>query len=205
MGLIRAPRARMMRAVRAARLLVSFACLAGACGGDESQSSSALADAGAADGACTVEIAAHEVLTSPHIARSAYSDAVYNSNPPSSGPHCDSWGAWRAYERPLPRCNWIHNLEHGGVVVTWNCARECPEVAGTLVGIARAAADVCAPARVIVTPDLAAPTQVAAAAWGWTFRASCLDEAARVALHRFVSARLGYGPEQICAGGSAAP
>lgn len=158
----------------------------------------ATADGSASPGSCNVRIAPHPVLASPHIAAGDYDPGAYNSNPPSSGPHCGSWAPWRVSQTQVPRCNWIHNLEHGGVLLLWNCPGGCPEVTEALAAVARGAVDACTPARVIASPDPSAPSPVSAASWGWTFQADCLDAEAQAALSSFVQAHIGRGPEQVC-------
>lgn len=45
----------------------------------------------------------------------------YNSNPPTSGPHLSPAAPWGAYDVELDDRQAIHNLEHGGVWITYNC------------------------------------------------------------------------------------
>jgi hypothetical protein len=42
---------------------------------------------------------------------------VYQANPPSSGPHYPVWAPWGVHEDVVERGLWVHNLEHGGVVL----------------------------------------------------------------------------------------
>jgi hypothetical protein len=42
---------------------------------------------------------------------------VYNSNPPTSGPHTQDAAPWGVYEDPVPAEIAVHNLEHGGTVI----------------------------------------------------------------------------------------
>ena len=44
----------------------------------------------------------------------------YNSRPPTSGPHGPAL-AWGIYNAPVPIESAVHNLEHGGVVIWYNC------------------------------------------------------------------------------------
>jgi len=41
---------------------------------------------------------------------------VYEANPPSSGPHYPVWASWGVHDDVVERGQWVHNLEHGGVV-----------------------------------------------------------------------------------------
>ncbi|MFW6195243.1 MAG: DUF3105 domain-containing protein [Chloroflexota bacterium] len=65
-------------------------------------------------------------------------EGTYSTTPPTSGPH---WftepteaapdGAparWGVYDDPLPDQVLIHNLEHGGIGLHYNCPDGCPEL-----------------------------------------------------------------------------
>ncbi|HKZ35789.1 MAG TPA: DUF3105 domain-containing protein [Patescibacteria group bacterium] len=47
---------------------------------------------------------------------------TYNSNPPTSGPHFEDWTRPGFYEQSLNDGNLIHSLEHGYIIVSFNCA-----------------------------------------------------------------------------------
>jgi len=55
-----------------------------------------------------------------HLAQGA-TPPSYNSNPPTSGPHAPTVMAWGIHERLSPKEVLIHNMEHGGIVVWYNC------------------------------------------------------------------------------------
>lgn len=46
----------------------------------------------------------------------------YNSNPPTSGPHDPDWIHPGIYGEPQDKYKLIHSLEHGYIVVHYNCA-----------------------------------------------------------------------------------
>ncbi len=48
----------------------------------------------------------------------------YNSNPPTSGPHDPVALDWGIYTTPQPKERAIHNMEHGGVVIWYNCVSD---------------------------------------------------------------------------------
>lgn len=159
-------------------------------------------------GACQAQIRTFPILPSPHILAPNYDARVYNSNPPSSGPHCSVWGRYDTFQQtPLPRCNYIHNLEHGAVVLLYNCPEGCPEITGAFAElVANYNHDsVCPRPRLIITPDAALTTKVAAAAWGATFTANCLDVPALRTLEGFARDRYNRAPEDVCASGGVAP
>lgn len=139
--------------------------------------------------------------------------ADYNSSPPSSGPHCGSWGQYTTYapSAPLPACNFVHNLEHGAIALLYNCPQGCAD----LVAALQAVLDDppmdpnCAAPRLLLTPYADMQTKVAAAAWGYTWTANCLDAAAVASLRTFIATYIGTrgdAPEsRVCQGGSVRP
>lgn len=163
----------------------------------------ALSDVAPADGADTspAEVGclsegerAHEVQADRFVtSQDEFAAFSFNSNPPSSGPHCMDPGQYSAYTaQPLPRCNYLENLARGGVVVAYKCAQGCEalvrDIGRSLVG----AMDPDCPAlRVVITSDPALDVPVAAAAWGYTWKAACLDMTAMTSLRQFINDHLG--------------
>jgi hypothetical protein len=139
----------------------------------------------------------------------------WNSNPPSSGPHFPIWAAFQEFQDPVPRGFYVHDLEHGAVVLLYNCggdagadggSAECQTLAAGLREVAAKLPDdpLCTGlgqgvrVRVVETPDPLITGKVAAAAWGWTYNATCLDVPS---LLEFASAHYGQGTEMICGNG----
>jgi hypothetical protein len=58
--------------------------------------------------------------TKNHVAQGA--TVTYNTTPPTSGDHWDSWADCGFYEDGLPDELITHNLEHGNIVVSYNLA-----------------------------------------------------------------------------------
>lgn len=139
--------------------------------------------------------------------------SAYNSSPPSSGQHCNTWGEYGPYvaARPLPACNFLHNLEHGAIVLLYNCPDGCPEITDVLGGIlADPPTDPdCIAPRLVLTPYEEMDAKVAAVAWGFTWTSDCMDDAARDSLETFISAHIGSrgdAPEPtICGDGGFSP
>jgi Protein of unknown function (DUF3105) len=163
-------------------------------------------------GACKVMIRAHALAAPTHVVEPLPASA-YNSNPPSSGSHCGSWGRYGVYTEaaPLAACNFVHNLEHGAVAVLYDCPDGCDDTVATL----QAAIDAAGPdpdcaqsggKRVVLTPYADMDSAVGASAWGFTFTADCLDEDASSALTDFIKEHWGsrgQAPEAtVCANGS---
>ncbi len=100
------------------------------------------------------------------------SDACGNEvNPPTGGPHCASTAPCREYDTPQPRCEWIHNLEHGHAVLAYNCPQGCPDEVEAL----RAIRAERGPSRILLTPDPLLPHRVAAIVWAWSYSGDHVD------------------------------
>ena len=48
----------------------------------------------------------------------------YNSNPPTSGKHYEDWIRSGVYSEPREDRNLVHSLEHGYVILSYNCERK---------------------------------------------------------------------------------
>lgn len=178
--------------------------------GDATADTGATSDTSAA--ACTPEGERHYADPGDYSHATSIAGITYNSNPPSSGSHCGDWGQRGTYSvaRPLPRCNWLHNLEHGWVVLLYNCPMGCPEIVAGLQAVAKAASDPdCSERRTIVTPDPALDVTVAATAWRFTWKSGCWDAAAQASLLAFANAHLGTrgesGESYVCSDGGVGP
>lgn len=47
----------------------------------------------------------------------------YNSNPPTSGSHFADWTRAGVYEQPISDGHLIHALEHGYIIISYNCTK----------------------------------------------------------------------------------
>jgi Protein of unknown function (DUF3105) len=50
---------------------------------------------------------------------------TYDGKPPTGGNHSGCWGSWGVHTTPLQPERFVHNLEHGGIVLTYNCPDGC--------------------------------------------------------------------------------
>lgn len=133
-------------------------------------------------------------------------DVDYATNPPSGGDHWGMWAAFKQYSLPVPREMYVHNQEHGGVVLLYRCGGSCPEVVTMLQDVLDGMTPdpLCVSGqglprvRALLTPDPELDTPVAAAAWGATYTATCLDPES---LSAFVAEVYGKGTETTCYNG----
>ncbi|MBI4066500.1 DUF3105 domain-containing protein [Candidatus Gottesmanbacteria bacterium] len=56
-----------------------------------------------------------------HVTPEAVAAFAYNSNPPTSGPHLPTWVKAGVFDRPQSEGELIHALEHGYVIMSYNC------------------------------------------------------------------------------------
>lgn len=132
----------------------------------------------------------------------------YCTKPPSSGDHYDVWAAYRTYDKPVPYGYLVHSLEHGAVILLYKCASgSCPTVQAQLQAVANARpvdSTCTAPVqrRIIIAPDPTLDVEIGAAAWGWTYRASCVDA---TSLGQFIDDHYAKATENLCADGVTPP
>lgn len=193
---------------RSAPALAALALVA-ACGSNEaSPSGTSSLDGGpsyaasAPVGPCGAVTQQHPIEGETHVAICSYVD--YHTLPPSSGDHYPVWAAYMTYDQPVPEGYWVHNLEHGSIVLSYNCGE-----AGCASDVAAAqqmmdqypddalclSDDQGVTHRLVMTPDPRLDVRFAASAWGWTLRANCFDPDAFLA---FANAHYGQGPELLC-------
>ncbi len=159
-----------------------------------------------AGGACNARERNVATQESPHVDPDA-GPIAYLTNPPASGPHYPIWARWGAWPN-LPRGYWVHNLEHGGVALLYNCpAGACDATRDALVAAARTIPmdPACVPTdaepatvRVVITNDSEITTPIAGAAWGWLYAADCVDAAS---IRAFYARHAGMATENFCTDG----
>jgi len=119
----------------------------------------------------------------------------YGHYPPTSGPHWPRWAAWGAYDRDVPPEVWVHNLEHGGIVILYRCDAPCP----VLVQQLREAFTTFPKSKhghvkLLIAPDPKLRTRLAILAWTWIDE---LEEFDRERLLRFYRTHVDQGPEDM--------
>jgi hypothetical protein len=156
---------------------------------------------------CGAVVQQHPIAGASHVPEC--SPVSYATNPPASGDHYPTWAAYGEYATPLARGFWVHNLEHGSVVVSYGCDGACDadlESARSWMSALRVD-DFClrqglATPRALLTPDPELDTTWAASAWGFTLRADCFEPEV---FGDFYDAHVGRGPEDICTAGTTDP
>jgi hypothetical protein len=156
------------------------------------------------DTPCHIVIDTPPLLVRTHV---PYGTTVlYDSDPASSGMHYPFWLAYLSYQQDIDPRYYVHNLEHGAVVLMYQCAAgaDCSQQRQQMEAFVTAIPDDprCASTgtrvRAVVAPSATIATAVAAAAWGWTYSADCFDAES---LGAFESAHYDDAPEFNCSEG----
>lgn len=124
---------------------------------------------------------------------------TYVANPPASGPHWSQGGVAPApagfYETTVEEEQWVHNLEHGHVVILYDCGGECPAALLTdLQNFFDAAppSSTFGTTKLVITPYDGLPFILMAIAWDTQLSLAAYDE---TALLDFYTRHLDQGPE----------
>lgn len=128
---------------------------------------------------------------------------AYNSNPPTSGPHIEVFPQNFVNSEPLPKYMQVHVVEHGSVLLQYNCT--CPDVVAALADVAEKYDARLLPGgmlsatpedvrgalergvAVIVAPNHDMKSKIALTAWT---RLESLDRADRQTIGSFINAYL---------------
>jgi hypothetical protein len=120
-----------------------------------------------------------------HIAVGA-SHAAYNSNPPTSGPHYEQDASWGVYQTELPDEQLIHNLEHGGIWISYNGIDDKTKT--DLEKIAQS------DPKIIVEPRSQDDAPIVLASWGRLQKLQVYDEKT---ILDFIKGNIGKAPEPL--------
>ncbi len=122
----------------------------------------------------------HIVIGQPH--------PPYSSNPPTSGWHYPQPADWGYYAEELPDELVVHNLEHGGIWLSYRRADDT-ELIDQLVSLSRRYRS-----KVIITPRSRNDSRLAVAAWGHLMKLDRYDEPTIV---NFINRFKDRGPELV--------
>lgn len=116
-----------------------------------------------------------------HIQSESDPHELYNTDPPTSGPHLPYIAPWGVHTRPIPPELQVHNLEDGGVLVQYSC--DCPDLADKLKAIVREYDK-----YVILAPYPRMKSRIALTAWT---RIDTMEEFDEGRIRRFIEAYRG--------------
>lgn len=126
------------------------------------------------------------ILGREHISVGA-SHPAYNSNPPTSGWHHAEPADWGVYQQELPDEQLIHNLEHGGIWISYKDVDQETKSHIEAIGTRY-------PGSVVVTPRSANDTKIVLASWGRLEMLESFDETSIVS---FIEANKNKSPEPL--------
>lgn len=131
-----------------------------------------------------------------HIQR-GQSHETYNSDPASSGPHYNDSGAptdWGVYTREVPEEVFVHNEEHGGIIVTYSPSLLAADQLKKLQQLFAPpySNQKFQPSRFILTPRSKDTHAIELAAWTYTLNFDSYDEATLI---QFYEQHVNKSPE----------
>lgn len=140
-----------------------------------------------------------------HVPAEEVAKTTYNSNPPVSGSHVETWVKPGIYTEPQVRGELIHSLEHGYVNIHYNCGSnpgppeasgsatnnsdDCKSLVTRLTGIAKQQKLF----KLIVVPDQTITNRIVLTAWDHLDAFDVFDEERIVG---FIAYYRDHGPEQ---------
>lgn len=112
----------------------------------------------------------------------------YNSPVPTSGNHYSNWNRkWGFQPKPISPGAYIHNMEHGGIVVLYQ-----PDIDQETLNEIKNFAEKTH--KVLATESSLIPKTIAIASWGWY---QLFDEFDKDGLKAFYKAHLNKSPENV--------
>ena len=122
-----------------------------------------------------------------HIQR-GQSHPAYNSTPPTSGWHyADQVASPGVHAEAVPNEVQVHNLEHGEVMVQYDCPTGCPDTVAALERIVKTY-----PKKVVLAPYPGLGRPISLTSWG---RLTYLDTPDEATIRAFIKAYKDKGPE----------
>ncbi len=116
-------------------------------------------------------------------------DGGYSTSPPSSGPHSTRVPPWGEDRGPVDEILQVHALEHGGVLVQYNCPNACLNLVSDLRSITERH-----DTKVILAPYTNMESLIALTSWG---KIDLLEEFERERIEEFVDKNRNHAPENV--------
>ena len=121
---------------------------------------------------------------------------LYFSDPPTGGNHYSDPKPQGFYATTVPRGRWIHSMEHGAVVLSYNCPDGCAAEVAWLQSEYNKYPGYNTSGWVVVTPDpLLKSAKFAATSWTWRATFDALDDTAKASIDCFILQHSFYGRE----------
>lgn len=127
-----------------------------------------------------------------HVSAEEVAKTVYKSNPPTSGPHLETWVKPGIYTEPLKEGELIHSLEHGYININYNCDKET-EDCKILVSQLEDIANKKGLKKLLIVPRPQLDTKIALTAWN---RIDKFNDFDATRIEKFIDYWRDHGPEQ---------
>jgi len=140
-----------------------------------------------------------------HVSAQDVAKTTYSSNPPTSGPHMETWVKPGIYAEPQQEGELIHSLEHGYININYNCnadgsgkeasgsavndTQECKTLVSQLEDLARRKTL----KKLLMVPRPQLDTKIAVTAWGRIDKFDLFDGPR---IESFIDYWRDHGPEQ---------
>ncbi len=138
------------------------------------------------EGACV------DTYDTPTSASHVEGNVEYADEPPTSGDHNSCWATWGVHTEPVAAENWVHNMEHGGVIFLYDCPTGCDEELAQLTAYVES----LPPGRALLSPYAPSEYTFTVVSWGYRLELGCLD---LPAIQAFYNQHVGHGPEDVTA------
>jgi uncharacterized protein DUF3105 len=180
--------------VAGAAVLLASACGGGAGGG----STSTPGPLPSTDPACVMSESSVPNEGWNHVPEG--SNPAYRNNPPASGPHYPVWARYESHTAAVARPYWVHNLEHGAIVLLHRPDAPAAGLAALRDTFRALPNDpACGHPRALLTPDPLLTRPFAAVAADRTLLGDCVNAEA---IRQFTLAFRNRGPENVCESGT---
>ncbi len=121
---------------------------------------------------------------------------TYNSNPPTSGPHYATPANWGVYDYPANDKIFIHNMEHGGIWISYK-----PDMPVGVVNDLKAIVNEFGGSKLVMAPRSANDSDIAVAAWTRLLKINLagndITEDHLNQIRAFYKAFKNHGPEDV--------
>ncbi len=138
----------------------------------------------------------YENLGQEHIALNDAPPKAYNSNPPTSGGHYASPASWGIYDYEVNDKIFIHNLEHGGIWISYK-----PSVSPDVVAELKKIVDGFGGVKIVMAPRGINDADVAVASWVHVYKFDIsgghLSDDQKRDIKNFYNALRDHAPEDV--------
>lgn len=135
-----------------------------------------------------------------HVSASESASFRYNSNPPTSGSHLATWVKAGIFDTMQSEGELLHSLEHGYVVISYNCSAVESDGCKTLVKQLTELANKKKLWKLIVAPRPQLDTTIALTAWTYIDKFDPdpigVDQFNEGRIERFIDYHRDQGPEK---------